>query len=170
MGPSTSTRTSFPPFSIRRAVPADVPRVVEIVFGALREHGIDPAPEVDDRDVFGVGSRGGRFVDLVAVDARGVVMGLGCLEPWNDRGWISKLFVAPEARGRKLGKTLLDELLWAARADGMTHVGLRTRTIFASAVRLYESVGFVRDVDPEPRGVGEDRAYLLDLGPSGGAR
>lgn len=163
MEPSTSARSSFPPFSLRRAVPADVPRVVEIVFGALREHGIDPSPDVDDRDVFGVGSRGGRFVDLVAIDARGVVMGIGCLEPWNDRGWISKLFVAPEARGRKLGKALLDELLSAARADGMTHVGLRTRTIFASAVRLYESVGFVRDADPEPRGVGEDRAYLLDL-------
>jgi GNAT superfamily N-acetyltransferase len=144
--------------------------VVELVFGALREHGIEPSPEVEDRDVFGVGSRGGRFVDLVAVDADGVVIGLGCLEPWNDRGWISKLFVAPEARGRKVGKSLLEALLTAARTDGMTHVGLRTRTIFASAVRLYESVGFVRDEDPEPRGVGEDRAYLLELGPSRRAR
>lgn len=158
------TRDFSPTFvSLRRARPSDVPRVVEIVFAALREHGVEPSPEGEDRDVFGVGSRGGRFVDLVAVTDDGVVMGLGCLEPWNDRGWISKLFVAAEARGHRVGRHLLEALLSAAREDGMTHVGLRTRTIFASAVQLYESVGFVRDHHPEPRGVGEDRAYLLDL-------
>lgn len=133
------------------------------MFAALREHGIEPSPESEDRDVFGVGCRGGRFVDLVAVTGDGAVVGVGCLEPWNERGWISKLFVVAEARGQRVGRRLLEALLAAAREDGMTHVGLRTRTIFASAVRLYETFGFVRDADPEPRGMGEDRACLLDL-------
>lgn len=153
--------------TIRRATPADVDACVALVFAALREHGVEPEPEGADADVFGLGSRGGRTVDLVAERPGGAIVGVACLEPWGSGGWISKLFVAPEARGEGLGRALLERLLDVARRERLTVVGLRTRTVFASAVRLYEAAGFTRADEGEhgealeQRGVGEDRLYTL---------
>ncbi|HQY60157.1 MAG: GNAT family N-acetyltransferase [Myxococcales bacterium] len=156
--------------TIRRATPADVGACVALVFAALREHGVEPEPQGADADVFGLGSRGdlgGRTVDLVAERPGGAIVGVACLEPWGTGGWISKLFVAPEARGEGLGRALLERLLDVARRERLTVVGLRTRTVFASAVRLYEAAGFTRADEGErgepleQRGVGEDRLYTL---------
>jgi putative acetyltransferase len=165
--------------TIRRATPADVAACAALVFAALREHGIEPEPDGADRDVFGLGSRGdlgARYVDLVAERPGGAIVGVACLEPWDSGGWISKLFVAPEARGEGVGRALLGRLLDLARAEGLTVVGLRTRTVFTSAVRLYEAAGFTRqDEGPHAealvqRGVGEDRLYTCLLeGALGGA-
>ncbi len=153
--------------TIRRATPADVDACAALVFAALREHGIEPEPDGADRDVFGLGSRGelgGRYVDLVAARPGGAIVGVACLEPWDSGGWISKLFVAPEARGEGLGRALLGRLLEVARSEGLTRVGLRTRTVFTSAVRLYEAAGFTREpAEVAQRGVGEDRLYTLVL-------
>lgn len=147
---------------VRRAVPEDAPRCAAIVFGALEEHGIVPDPEGLDRDVFAVGTRDGRFRDLVATSG-GRVVGVACLEPWDDKGWLSKLFVDPDARGRGVGRLLLQAVVDEARAQGMREIGLTTRTVFESAIRLYETFGFVRVADPPQRGVGRDVAYCLSI-------
>jgi putative acetyltransferase len=149
------------------ASPSHAPRCAEIVFAALREHGIEPEPEGADRDVFAVGARPGRFRDFVAEDGDRVV-GMASLEPWDAGGWISKIFVAKESRGRGVGKALLEALVHEARAQGMHHLGLTTRSVFTSAIRLYETFGFVRVDDPPQRGIGVDFAYRLDL-TAGGA-
>ncbi len=151
-------------YEIRRALPEDTKSCARVVFGALLEYGIEPEPEGADRDVFAIGRRGGRFVDLVAVAGEaGEVVGVGCLEPWDMGGWISKLFLASRARGLGLGRGLLDALIQEARRGGMTHLGLRTRTVFREAVALYEAVGFTRDGLPPQRGAGEDCSFRLDL-------
>lgn len=151
--------------TIRRASPGDVAACAALVFAALREHGVEPEPEGADRDVFGLGARGGRYVDLVATRPSGAVVGVACLEPWDSGGWISKLFVAPEARGEGVGRALLEGLLNVARAERLTVVGLRTRTAFTSAIRLYEAAGFLRE-EEALEGVSAERFYTLRLGPS----
>jgi len=150
---------------VRRAAPGDAPRCAEIVFSALEEHGIPPDPEGLDRDVFAFGSREGRFRDLVAA-FEGRIVGVVCLEPWDDKGWLSKLFVAREARGHGVGRTLLVAALEEARAQGMREVGLTTRAVFRSAIRLYEGFGFARVTDPSDapsRAHGRDVVYRLAL-------
>jgi putative acetyltransferase len=147
-----------------RALPSHAARCAEIVFAGLREHGIEPEPDGADRDVFAVGTRPGRFRDFVAQEGD-MVVGMASLEPWDSGGWISKIFVAREARGRGVGKALLEALVHEARAQGMHHLGLTTRSVFTSAIRLYEAFGFVRGDDPPQRGIGVDLAYRLDLGP-----
>lgn len=128
---------------VRRARPTDAQACAEIVFASLREHGITPEPEGLDRDVFGFGTREGRFRDFVA-ELEGETIGIACLEPWNDGGWISKVFVAAEARGHGAGRALLAATVEEAQSLGMTHLGLSTRRVFARAICLYESFGFVR--------------------------
>nr|CAA9254255.1 hypothetical protein AVDCRST_MAG63-2076 [uncultured Armatimonadetes bacterium] len=54
------------------------------------------------------------------------------------------LAVAPEARGRGVGRALMDECVRRARAAGATELGLHTSESMQVALRMYERMGFVR--------------------------
>ena len=58
-------------------------------------------------------------------------------------GVVSRLMVAPHARGRGLGMTLLDTAVRAAHAREL-HPALDVVTSYASAIRLYERAGWQR--------------------------
>jgi ribosomal protein S18 acetylase RimI-like enzyme len=73
------------------------------------------------------------------------------------------LVVDPARRGQGAGRTLVDGCLRLAREAGAPAVGLHTSPIMASALRMYEALGFVRDQDLAPiRGVPYGR-YVLPL-------
>jgi ribosomal protein S18 acetylase RimI-like enzyme len=76
--------------------------------------------------------------------------------------YIGRLGVAPNARGRGLGRALTEECIRRARADGARTIGLATRDVMAAARAMYESLGFryVRTVD---RGGSTFLTYVLDL-------
>jgi ribosomal protein S18 acetylase RimI-like enzyme len=68
----------------------------------------------------------------------GAVLG----ERWDDGlGYVSQLAVAPRARGRGHGRTLLRSLFEAFRADGLRRAELSVHGANRGAARLYESVG-----------------------------
>jgi ribosomal protein S18 acetylase RimI-like enzyme len=54
------------------------------------------------------------------------------------------LAVDPQARGRGLGRVLVEECVARARAEGAQRLVLSTRQMMTPAVGLYESMGFVR--------------------------
>lgn len=54
------------------------------------------------------------------------------------------LVVHPNARGQGLGKLLVDHFIDRARADTAVTLGLHTSSFMTRAIRIYESVGFVR--------------------------
>jgi ribosomal-protein-alanine N-acetyltransferase len=60
-------------------------------------------------------------------------------EPW---GRIYALAVHPDARGKRLGPRLLDNMIQALRTRGAGRIFLEVRADNHSAVRLYEKVGF----------------------------
>jgi putative acetyltransferase len=75
----------------------------------------------------------------------GVLMGCGALkrlEPGH--GEIKSMRTSDSALGRGVGKVVLDQLVAAARSDGMTRLSLETGSTeqFAAALRLYEKEGF----------------------------
>ena len=151
---------------IRRAVPADGPRVREFVFATLRSYGIEPDPEGLDADVVAFGTAGdGPVAEFVAeVDGRAV--GSVALSPRSEGvAWLSKLFVDAAYRGRGLGRALLARAVEEARVRGYRRIELETRTIYREAIHLYEATGWVRGPDLPPEH-GPDRTYALDLRPS----
>lgn len=97
---------------------------------------------------------------IVAVDDTGVARGFAnyVLHPytWGEGPvcYLEDLFVAPEARGRGLGRMLVEHLVESGREKGWERLYWMTRSDNAPARRLYdrfcESDGFVR--------------YLLPLG------
>jgi len=64
------------------------------------------------------------------------------------------LAVAPEARGRGVGATLMHECIRRARQSGAAALTLHTTDIMQAAMRLYDRLGFRRapelDIQPAP--------------------
>lgn len=67
---------------------------------------------------------------------------------------LAKLAVAPAARGQGLGRRLVLAVLDFARQGGARRVILSSSSKLASALRLYQALGF----RPIPRGAGVDYA------------
>jgi ribosomal protein S18 acetylase RimI-like enzyme len=78
---------------------------------------------------------------------------------------IRMLVVDPQGRGQGAGRKLVAACLRLAREAGAPAVGLHTSPIMASALRMYEAIGFVRDRDLPPiRGVAYGRYVLPAAG------
>ena len=52
------------------------------------------------------------------------------------------MWVSPEARGLGLGRRLLGEMEWQARAAGVTVLRLETNGSLTEAIALYRSSGY----------------------------
>jgi putative acetyltransferase len=90
----------------------------------------------------GLKSPGIRFFTL---REGGTLLGCGALkrlEPGH--GELKSMRTADTARGRGIGKAMLDHLTAFAKSDGMTQLSLETGSSeqFAAALRLYQREGF----------------------------
>jgi ribosomal protein S18 acetylase RimI-like enzyme len=78
---------------------------------------------------------------LLLEDDEGLA-GAGLGERWeDDTGYVAELAVAPRARGKGHGRSLLLGLFDAFRRVGLTHAELSVHGRNRGALRLYESVG-----------------------------
>lgn len=82
-----------------------------------------------------------------------------------DAASIRMLGVAPEERGRGIGKALVEACIAEARARQRSRIVLHTREVMASAQRLYQRLGFQRrpDLDFSPVEGIELLGYALEL-------
>ena len=62
----------------------------------------------------------------------------------DDTAEIRRMYVVPSARGRGVGRAILDRLLDEARALGYRRIRLETGNRQLEAMRLYERAGFRR--------------------------
>jgi GNAT superfamily N-acetyltransferase len=96
---------------------------------------------------------------LVAVVADGAILGTVTYVPGpgtrysdverEDEAGIRAFAVAPEARGRGIGRLLVDAVIERARTDGRRGIAIFTRPRMTAAHALYESMGFVRAPDQD---------------------
>ena len=78
---------------------------------------------------------------------------------------VRMLGVLPEARGRGIGRRLMEECLARARAAGKTLMTLHTTRPMTIAQGMYESMGFVRTEDWVLESGFVLLSYALELGP-----
>jgi Acetyltransferases len=84
---------------------------------------------------------------FVARDAAGHALGMGALKAHSDGlGEVKRMYVAPQARGKRIGNAILDAISAEAQAKGLTALVLETGNTdaMADAFRLYERYGFTR--------------------------
>jgi len=72
----------------------------------------------------------------------GVAVGTGGLLPRPGYGEIKRMYIAPEARGKGLGREILNALLQLAAQADITVIRLETGVRNAEALSLYRSFGF----------------------------
>ncbi len=84
-------------------------------------------------------------VFLVLRDDDGQAVGCGGIARFDAaRGEVKRMYVVPEARGRGLGRRMLEEREAQARTLGYRSVVLETGDRQPEAIRLYESSGYER--------------------------
>jgi ribosomal protein S18 acetylase RimI-like enzyme len=165
---------------LREALPADRAAADELTLRAYAEYAGVMAPSAWaglDGAVRGALAAPGGAQRVVALDDDGHVIGSVFLFPpavdaYGDGGpradWpeLRLLAVAPEARGRGVGRALVAECVRRARAMGAAALGLHTSASMTAAIALYEGLGFVRtpEHDFRPEGAELVTGYRLDLG------
>ena len=155
---------------IRAYADADRAAVNAVALAAFAQY----AGDYDDWSAFSAGI--GRMADLAGdgdlfvAERDGVIVGavvhVGPGRPRSaiypdDWSVIRMLVVDPAARGAGIGRALVAATLERAARTGAPAVGLHTSPIMATALRLYEGIGFRREHDLPPiRGVPYAR-YVL---------
>ncbi len=149
------------PVIFRCATAADRDAVVALIFEILRSFGIEPEPHGLDADAMEFGRSGDPAIAEYVAENDGRIVGSIALRDRGDgSGRISKLFVEQSARGRGVGKALLQLMVDEAIRRRLRTLDLETRAQFEAAVHIYESTGWKRG--PSPSSVC-DRTYELQL-------
>ena len=73
---------------------------------------------------------------------------------------LAKMAVRPSHQGRGIGERLAQAVIDYARDEGAEVVFLETNSRLASAIRLYERVGFVHAVPPHPSPYARADVYM----------
>lgn len=162
---------------IRSATNADGPAARELIFGVLGEYGLLAEHEGVDADLADIEAnylaRGGLF-DLVFEEtpldpplARGEVDKrlIGTVGLYPREGGVAelrKMYLLKSARGKGLGKMLLERVLVRARELGFRRIELETSSKLVEAIGLYKKHGF-RPFSPDHIACRCDQAFALDL-------
>lgn len=162
-GPTPQPSPASPALIVRDARPGELAEI-----GDLRVAAYEAGGFLADASHYGETLRtlghDGRGQILAAVDEpSGQILGTVMLQLWPDAGHVVRspdeaevraLAVAPEARGRGVGRALLQAVTDRARASGVRHLVLCTQTTMLAAQHLYLQAGFrrlpERDFTPVP--------------------
>ena len=133
---------------VRTATEADWQVIGELTIAAYTAiPGRPPLTEYDS-ELADVAARAQECTLLVAEDADGRVVGAVGYDrmPGTDgrAGRARQVSVSPEARGRGVGRALVEEVMARLRAEGVTEMAERTADYMAGAQALYLSLGFRR--------------------------
>lgn len=149
-------------FVIRAWEPRDRQEAAAIIRDALAEYGLPWEPTGADRDVLEVEASytavGGEFW---VIEQQGQLVGTGAYYP-VERGEnaveIRKMYLSPAARGKGLGKYLLQQLENAIADRGFQEIWIETASVLQEAVKLYESSGYQPATGVETKRC--DRVYV----------
>lgn len=135
---------------IRPALPADLPRIRQLVREYVEWIALDLAFQEIDAEIEGLPGEYSppRGVLLVACPDDGEPVAMIALRPLDETtGEMKRLYVSPPARGQGLARALILRLLDEARALGYQEVRLDTLPMMGDAQALYATLGFV-DIPP----------------------
>lgn len=151
--------------SVRSGTNADCQKIKNLVFGVLREYGLEPEPDGTDTDLDDIETfyikRGGLFEILE--DKQGNLLGTIGLFPINEETIeLRKMYFKKSLRGKGFGKKMLERMIEKARELKFKRIYLETASVLKEAVGLYEKYGFKPTLD----GMHSkrcDTAYFLNL-------
>lgn len=102
---------------------------------------------------------------LLAVEEGERLLSCGAIKRLDaNEAEVKRMYTVPEARGRGLGRQILNELIERGKAAGYTRLVLETGDLQAAAIKLYEDTGFTRIPNYGYYvGMGNSVCYALNL-------
>lgn len=149
-------------FSFRKATNTDCKAVQSIVFDALIEYGLVPEPDAADNDLYDIEANyTGGFFGIIEHHGQ-IVTTFALSELSDSEAEIRKMYTVKDARGKGLGKWMVNYLIQIARDNNYQIVELETASSLVEAIGLYEKFGFV-EKDFENKTPRCDRAFYLRI-------
>ena len=136
---------------LRDSTPSDIPAITAIYGHAVRdglasfEYDPPERPEMARRRDVVIGAG---YPYIVATDAQGAVLGYAYVSAWRPRAAYrfsveNSIYVAPEAKGRGVGRTLLTELIARSTSQGFRLiVAVIGDSANAASIGLHVACGF----------------------------
>lgn len=153
-------------FTIRSATNEDLPAIRAVLLAVRQEFGVVDETGISDNDLDDLErnyfARGGAFEVVVDNRCRRIVGCAGLYPLSHCRVELCKMYIESPARGKGLGKQMLEDLLAAARRNGFVEVWLETNSALTTATGLYRKYGF-QPVSPDYLLPRCDQAFLLRL-------
>ena len=151
--------------TIRPASNDDLRPIVKLVFGVLKEFGLQPDPSSTDADLQDIDAnylrRGGIF-DVIE-DAEGNLVGSVGVFPIDENTCeLRKMYFVPSIRGLGLGSYVLQRAINQAKELGFKRIVLETSTKLVAANQLYVRFGF-QPFAADHLSARADQSYWLDL-------
>ena len=126
---------------IALATPRDLPLVRELLLDYAASLGVDLSFQGFDHELETLET----YYELILLADRDGCVALRRID--GETCEMKRLYVRPSARGRQLGRSLAEALIADAKRRGYRRMRLDTLPTMQSAMRLYESLGFV-DIAP----------------------
>lgn len=82
-------------------------------------------------------------IHFFGIRVDGIYQACGALSVKEDYGELKSIFTDPDARGRGLGRKIIQHIEGTARNLGLSQLKLETGSLLHDAHRLYEREGFV---------------------------
>ena len=164
--------------TIRDARPDELDAIAELTLKAYAEYAtiMDPAAWAGLDAALRAALSTTAHVQRIVAEYDGKLLGSVMLYPPQSRAYsftdtaaaspeLRLLAIAPEARGKGVGRSLVEECIRRARAQGAPELGLHTSRSMAGAMRLYRDMGFIRapERDFQPPGTELVEGYRLPL-------
>ena len=133
----------------------------KLIFSVLHEYGLSNYTHTTDTDLddIEVAYANGYF-GMIKNEAGRYVGTFGLYQLSETTCEIRKMYLLPEARGKGLGKWMVNTLLEKAKELGYQKVELETASVLKEAIGLYKKIGFqeITASNASPRC---DRAFEL---------
>ena len=165
-------------FVIRDARPDDRDAIRDLTMAAYAEYAdiMEPDAWAGLSGAVSAALASNDSMERIVADDDGTLIGSVLLYPPSTRAYgelaatgsspeLRLLAVSRAARGRGVGRALVDECIRRARRSGATALGLHTSKSMAAAMQLYERMGFERapELDFQPPGAEVVWGFRLGL-------
>lgn len=149
----------------RQADNRDAEAVRKLIFDVLAEYDLlaeHDGVDSDLADLEGNYIKSGGLFEVIEDDDGTLIGTLGLFRKTQDVCELRKMYLLRTARGRGLGKQMMDRAISAARELGFSRIELETAGALVEAIGLYRRYGF-EPINPDHLCARCDRAFALDL-------
>ena len=149
---------------IREADNSDSSKIKELVFGVLHEYGLKPDPGATDKDLDELESsyRNNNGYFGVVEEEGNIIASMGLYRMSDTTCELRKMYSLPSARGKGLGRLLVEIAIEKAKALGFEEIILETAAPLKEAISLYKNMGFT-EYEPDHMSPRCDQAFKLKL-------